>query len=158
MENKVWTTIIHSSTVKQWAFTLGVVTLSGVLLIIYGLLPTYNYHDKQVALLHTSYDDVNQRLKIYRQAEPNYLITEKLTRLHSNQGDPFPAFILSHGTAVVSWQESDHQQKATLVLSWQEFIQFWQRLTQLNRRIKPERLQLSAQDGPILVRLTYDKK
>ena len=158
MENKIWIRIIYSSRFTQWGFTLGAVMLSGIFLLFYGVLPTYNSHNRQLALFHTARNDVNQRLIMYRQAKPNYMISKQLARSERDPDELFPLFILSYGTAVANWQESDIQQKATLVFRWQEFLQFWQHLAQLNRKMKPEQLQLSAQDGPILVKLTYDKQ
>lgn len=158
MENKIWIKIIHLSRLTQWGVTLAAVMLSGVFLLSYGVLPTYHSHNRQLALFHSARDDVNQRLILYRQAKPIYLLSKQLARLEGDQGERFPLFILSYGTAVANWQESDSQQKATLVLRWQDFLQFWQHLTQLTRKTKPEQLQLSAQHGPILVKLTYDKK
>lgn len=158
MENRIWIKIIYLSRPTQWGVTLAAVILSGVFLLFYGVLPTYHSHTRQLALFHSARDEVNQRLTLYRQAKPNYLLSKQLARLEDNQGELFPLFILSYGTAVANWQESDSQQKATLLLRWQEFLEFWQHLTQLNRKMTPEQLQLSAQNGPILVKLTYDKK
>ncbi|KMV67217.1 hypothetical protein [Rosenbergiella epipactidis] len=158
MENKIWIKIIHSSRPTQWGVTFVAVMLSGVFLLFYGVLPTYHSYNRQLALFHSARDDVNQRLILYRQVKPTYLLSKQLARLEGDQGELFPLFILSYGKAVANWQESDSQQKATLVLRWQDFLQFWQHLTQLNRKTKPEQLQLSTQHGPILVKLTYDKK
>ncbi|SER02627.1 hypothetical protein SAMN05216522_11036 [Rosenbergiella nectarea] len=157
MENKFWRKIIYLPTFIQWALTLGTVILSGIFLLFYFLLPPYNHQNEQLVFLQTSRNDASQRLNVYRQAKPYYMISKQLARLESGQVEAFPIFILSYGTAVANWQESGTQQKATLVLGWQDFLQFWQHLTQLNRKMKPDQLQLSAHDGPILVKLTYDK-
>ncbi|WKX26639.1 HofO family protein [Tatumella ptyseos] len=157
MKNKLFLKIIYLSAISQWLITLGIVTVTGVSIIFYFWIPEYDQHKRQVALVHSSLKDMNQRLAVYRQAKPYYLISKQLAQQESERQRSYPMFILSYGAAIVNWQQSDTQQSATMMLGWQEFLQLWHRLTQLNSKIMPEQLQLSAQEGRILVKLTYEK-
>lgn len=158
MEDKLWFKIICLPIFIQWALTLGVVALLGVFLTSYFLSPVYSHQKRQLALLQTSLGQVNQRLDAYRQTKPYYLLSQQQARSERKQSEAFPVFILSYGAAISNWQESDAQQKATLILGWQSFLQFWEHLIQLDRNVKPHQLQLSAQNGSILIKLTYEKK
>jgi len=157
MENKFFIKIIYLSALSQWLITLGIVTVSGVFIILYFWIPEYDQHKRQITLVHSSLKDMDQRLALYRQAKPYYLISKQLAQQENERQRSYPTFILSYGAAVINWQQSDTQQSAIMMLGWQDFLQLWHRLTQLNPKVMPEQLQLSAQEGRILVKLTYEK-
>ena len=158
VENTQWTKLIYLPYWIQWATMLVIIVVLGFFLTLYSIAPLYQFKQQQLQELEKNTVSTETSIVEYRQKGSSFLLLEKISQSRIEAITTFSEFILNYRKGISVWQEAENQQGVTLLLSWQEFTLLWNALVQLKRPLKPAQLQLSAQNGLILIKISYEKK
>ncbi|QGX90211.1 hypothetical protein EFZ10_00325 [Tatumella sp. TA1] len=158
VENTQWTKLIYLPYWIQWVIMLIIIIVLVFFLTVYRVAPVYQLTQQRLQELEKNTVSTETNINEYRREGPTFLLIEKISQSRIEAVATFSEFILNYRKGISAWQDEENQQGVTLLLSWQEFILLWDALVQLKHPIKPAQLQLSAQNGLILIKISYEKR